>query len=151
MLANVPNTAINIGWGWGKEPSYSKNNRIGLNCIHEFSRLFHDSAAIYTFGPMRYTTVYSNYIRNGGQGYACLYPDEGSAYQTWTRNVCQGVSEWLHIWAGSIHDDRIIGNWSDTPAVTNRGANILAGNTVISNGEWPAAALQVMEAAGIVK
>jgi hypothetical protein len=59
---NIPHTAISIGWGWGKEPSYSRDNKIGWNYIHKFSRLFHDSAAIYTLGPMPNTLIHSNYI-----------------------------------------------------------------------------------------
>lgn len=149
-ISDVPNTAISVGWGWGKEPSYASDNRIDWNYINKFSRVFHDSAAIYTLGPMPHTLIYSNYVRDGGRGYGCLYPDEGSAYQTWTGNVCREVSQWLHIWSGSIHANRIVGNWSDTPVMVNNGIdNTVADNTFVSNGAWPPEALRVMDGAGI--
>ena len=98
------------------------------------------------------TIIQNNYIRDGGRGYGCLYPDEGSASQTWTGNVCEDVSQWLHIWTRSIHDNRIVGNWSDTPAMINKGVrNEIADNMIVVDAEWPALAQQVMGAAGLKK
>jgi hypothetical protein len=151
-IADIPHIAISVGWGWGKEPSYARYNEISWNYIHNFSATFRDSAAIYTLGPMKDTSVHDNYIKNGGQGYGCLYPDQGSAYQTWTRNICEHVSQWLHVWTSSIHSNRITDNWSDTPSIVNRGGdNTITNNTIIVDGLWPAGAQQVIAKAGLQK
>jgi hypothetical protein len=151
-ISDIPHIAISVGWGWGKEPSYARDNEISWNYIHHFSATFHDSAAIYTLGPMKDTSVHDNYIKDGGQGYGCLYPDQGSAYQTWTRNVCEDVNQWLHVWTSSIHGNRITDNWSDTQSVVNHGAdNTITNNTTVVDGIWPAAAQQVIAKAGLQK
>jgi Right handed beta helix region len=151
-ISEIPHIAISVGWGWGKEPSYARDNEISWNYIHNFSATFPDSAAIYTLGPMKDTSVHDNYIKDGGQGYGCLYPDQGSAYQTWTRNVCENVDQWLHVWTSSIHSNRITDNWSNTASVVNRGAdNTITNNMTIVDGIWPVAAQQVIAKAGLQK
>jgi hypothetical protein len=148
-IGPVPQSGISVGWGWGKDPSYNRGIRIGWNFIHDASQMFTDSAAIYTLGPSPDTVIHDNYISGGGRGYGCLYPDEGSAYQRWTHNVCENVREWLHIWTDSIHDNQIDDNWSDTPSMRNRGtANDVRNNTVVPDRNWPLAAQSIKTEAG---
>ena len=148
-IASVPHYGISVGWGWGKEPSYAAANQIGWNAIHDFSQAFSDSAAIYTLGPSPETVIHDNHAARGGRGYGCLYPDEGSAYQRWTHNVCEAVREWLHVWTGSIHDNRIDENWADTAASVNEGTrNDIARNWFGRADQWPAPAQAVKQRAG---
>lgn len=149
-IADIPHVAVSLGWGWGKGPSYTRENDIGWNAIHAFSSDFRDSAALYTLGPMPGTAIHDNYVRQGGRGYGCLYPDQGSAYEQWTRNVCADVAQWLHIWTDSVRDNQVVGNWSNSAGLVNRGTrNLLARNATINGESWPAAARQVMERAGV--
>jgi GH141 insertion domain len=149
-IGRVPHYGISMGWGWGKVRSYAKDNQVGWNYIHDFSGRFTDSAGIYMLGSLPGTIIHDNYIANGGRGYGCLYPDEGSAYQQWTRNVCENVREWLHIWINSIRYNKVYGNWTNTATMLNRGGpNDISGNVVISDGNWPAAARSVQSEAGV--
>jgi len=148
-IESVPHYGISIGWGWGKDPSYSRGNRIAWNYIHDFSQVFSDSAAVYTLSEAPNTLINDNYISGGGRGYGCLYPDEGSAYQHWTRNVCENVREWLHLWTTSIHDNKINGNFVDTADMEDEGRdNDISNNIIVSAGNWPSAALRIKAQAG---
>ena len=60
------------------------------------------------------------------------------------------VPQWLYIWESSIQDLSIHENYSDTYNFTEVGTNItLSNNTVVTDGNWPAAALNIMKHAGI--
>jgi hypothetical protein len=149
-ISVVPHMAVSIGWGWGKNRSYSRNNRVGWNYIHDFSRVFHDSAAIYSLGAQPGMLIHHNRIMDGGQGYGCLYPDEGTEFAQWTHNVCQDVREWLHIWTSSIRGNAVRENWTDTATMQNHGMyNDVSNNFVVSDGNWPPNALEVRDHAGI--
>ncbi len=148
-IASVPHYGISVGWGWGKEPSYAAGNRIGWNAIRDFSQAFSGSAAIYTLEPSPGTVIHDNHAARGGRGYGCLYPDEGSAHQRWTRNVCETVREWLHLWTDSIHDNRVDENWADTTAFVGEGKrNDIARNWFGRADQWPAPARAVKQQAG---
>jgi hypothetical protein len=58
-------------------------------------------------------------------------------------------SNWLNLWTPSIHDDTIQNNYSDTATFNNNGTNITFQQaTVVTGGQWPAAALAIIAAAG---
>lgn len=149
-IAGSPWNAISIGWGWGAD-SYSNLNQVTWNYIHQFSQSFPDSGAIYTLSAQPNMAINNNYMIDGGLGYGCVYPDEGSAYESWTSNVCRQVPDtWLHIWTTSIHDNTVTGNWVDTANILNNGTdNTVSNNRVITNGIWPRGAQRVMNRAGI--
>jgi hypothetical protein len=148
-LYDLPYSGIALGWGWGK-PSYARDNTVSQNYIHDFTKVLRDSAAIYTLGAQPGTAIRGNSVWQGWNAFGCLYPDEGSAGMTWTGNVCRHVPEWLHLWTRSIHDNIVEGNYADTPHGRNDGErNKVRNNALISDGNWPTEALNVMRSAGI--
>ena len=55
-------------------------------------------------GPQNGSQIHDNWVYNQHTASSgALYPDEGSAYSTWTHNVVTdiGTSEWLHLWTGA--------------------------------------------------
>src|SRR5262249_32210403 len=126
-------------------------NEVSFNRINDFSHMFSDNAGIYTLSAQPGLRVHDNYISAGNKGFGCLYPDEGSAYGTWTNNVCRSVRQWLHLWTTAIHDNTITDNYTDTPAMQNDGTNNpVTGNTVVT-GDWPEPALRIINAAGLLR
>ncbi len=148
-IYDVPHSPVAIGWGWGIA-SYAKNNAVTNNYFHDFTKVLQDSSAVYLLGPMQNTVISKNYWSNGVNKYGCIYPDQGTAYTTWSNNVCKQVHEWLHIWQSSVHDNIVQNNYYDSPGNTNNGTNnSVSGNTYVSNNVWPTAAQTIMDTAGI--
>jgi hypothetical protein len=151
QFAGSRSVPIAIGWGWGTN-SYSQNNQVTWNYISNFCQNYTDCGAIYTLSAEPGFIASNNYMTGGGEGYGCVYPDEGSANETWTSNVCNEVSStWLHIWTSSITGNSITGNWTSNGNMVDKGSNnTVSGNTVVSNGQWPSGAETVIRGAGII-
>ncbi len=114
-FANLPYSAISVGWGWGEEdagggnPSYeqpfkydtptaAKNNRIEYNHIHDAMTRTDDGAGIYTLGNQPDTVIQGNHIhdfnnptskRHWSQG---IYLDEGSGFIEIVGNLTHGIN-----------------------------------------------------------
>jgi hypothetical protein len=89
----------------------------------------------------------------GSGGGGVLYPDEGSGFMNWTANVVTHVGKavWVHIWTGSIHEQRFDGNYVDTKNALNKGVNCTVTNTTVfssSSDAMPPAAVAIVAAAG---
>jgi hypothetical protein len=149
-FAGAPWSPITIGWGWGTD-SYSKDNQVTWNHISNFCHSYKDCGAIYTLSAQPGFVASNNYMTGGGEGYGCIYPDEGSAEETWTSNVCNDVSvTWLHIWKASITGNSIADNWTSNGDMLDKGNNnTVSRNIVVSNGQWPSGAKTVISGAGI--
>ena len=60
-----------------------------------------------------------------------------------------GGSLWLNLWTPTVHDDRIVDDYTDTGNYDNNGTNItFQPSTVVPDGNWPPAAQAVIAAAG---
>lgn len=130
------------------------------NRIHDAKRFFHDGGAIYNLSASPGTLITENYIYDNHQQIA-IYLDEGSRYLTVRRNVVQDPGgEWLnintvhHAWPLRISpDNTAINNWHDSSKVggmwTNYENDLILDDHLITDGNWPPAARQVMQAAGI--
>jgi len=148
-IYNISHSPVTLGWGWGTN-SYAKNNSVSYNYLHKFTQVLEDSAGVYTLSSQPGTQIHHNHIDQAIRNFGCLYPDEGSANINWHQNVCQGVPQWLHIWTGSIHDNMVQNNYSDTANMENKGTNnTVNSNNVITGGNWPAEAQSIMAGAGI--
>jgi hypothetical protein len=147
---NTPQKGIAIGWGWG-ETSYASNNKVRYNFIHDTTTKLQDSGSVYALSPMTGHEVSFNYMLNDVHRSNCLYPDEGSAFQSWHDNVCSQVGQWLHIWIDTIHDLTVSNNCADTTTNENEGVSItMSGNTFISSGgAWPTRCQNIINGAGI--
>lgn len=149
-IYSTPQKGVAIGWGWGTD-SYARDNKIRYNYFHETTTKLQDSGAMYALSSMPNTEYSFNYVLNDVHRSNCLYPDEGSANQSWHDNVCSQVGQWLHIWIDTIHDLTVSNNCSDTTTNENAGRNItMTGNTFISSGgTWPTRCQNIINGAGI--
>lgn len=147
---NTPQKGIAIGWGWGAE-SYASDNKVRYNYIHDTTTKLQDSGAMYALSPQTGTEFAYNYADNDVHRSNCLYPDEGSAFQTWHDNACSRVGQWLHIWIDTIHNLTVSNNCADTTTNENEGVSItMSGNTFISSGSaWPTRCQAIISGAGI--
>lgn len=151
-LSNLPYTGISLGWGWSSttDSTTCRDNRVAYNLITDLSQRARDAGGIYTLGQQPGTVVEGNVIRRMKGDYACLYPDEGSAFITYRDNVCDTAPFWLHLWINTIHDIEIQNTYSNVAGKLNRGVNIHIANTVIVNGQnWPPEAGTILKQAGL--
>ncbi len=169
-IANLPYSAVSLGWGWGVA-SYAQNNLISRNHIYNYTQLLSDGGGIYTLSPQgtsaaTQSRVSNNYIHGGGNPYGALYFDEGSAWIDSRSNVMSSVPWWLLInttsTPGFILNHHINvqdnfgdgGNCQDNLEPGGVCANNAAQAVTFSNNRlgltaWPTGAKNVVGAAGI--
>jgi hypothetical protein len=113
-IADLPYSAISVGWGWGEEdagggaenyympykyatPTPAKDNRIEFNHIHAVMMDSDDGGAIYTLGNMPGSIIQGNHIHDCGHldisrgGPGGIYLDEGSGFIEITGNLVYNV------------------------------------------------------------
>jgi len=126
-IDGTPYGAIVCGWWWGNAgtpPSkVAKNNSISFNKAGNTHNVLDDGGIIYLLGEQPGTVVEGNYIYNGPR---CIYPDDGSAYLTITRNVVDNDSYkwmWLHLWTKRCHDITARDNYVKNNLLMDNGTN----------------------------
>lgn len=140
-------------------PTTNRSIVVACNRLHDIKKLFHDGGAIYNLSASPDTLVMDNYIYDI-PGRTGLYLDEGSRYITMRNNVIDGAGIWLLIntladaWPRrATTDNRIIGNWYSTAKMISPhfgyNNNQLESNVEIADHQWPAAAVAIMNNAGI--
>jgi len=156
-VSNLTYVPITVGWGWSRHECYNctnaGNNTISHNRAHDYKQTLNDGGGIYMLGPQNNSLIFENWLYDQGTpSSGALYPDEGSAYSTFRRNVVTniGSSQWLHLWNPSIHNVQVIGNFADTSVVDNQGTNCpMINNTVFKKGNPPMEAQQIMNSSGV--
>lgn len=169
-LTGMTYSGISMGWGWGSTdaggniaspgnsgqpiydtPTTNHDNTIQSNYVADYLTSMRDGAAVYTLGASPGSVIGGNYLLRGhSTNGAALYPDEGSADDTWSGNVLADSHQWLKIWTPSIHDLLVTGNFTDNPAQTVNGTRItMADNTVVDGDHWPAEACAAAAHAGL--
>lgn len=151
-ISSVPYTGISVGWGWSftTDSTTSHDNYIGNNLITDLMQRARDGGGIYTLGQQPGTVIEGNVIRRMKGDYACLYPDEGSAYILFRNNVCDSAPQWLNLWINTIHDNRILNTYTNVRKKVNNGINIQIENTVYINGQaWTPEAQAIIDSAGL--
>ncbi|RIQ36701.1 right-handed parallel beta-helix repeat-containing protein [Jiangella rhizosphaerae] len=165
-LADLPYSAISLGWGWAQPQvlagSIAGDNAIVGNSIRGAMATLKDGGAIYTLGGQPGTTIERNLVANS---VLALYLDEGSSGIDVAQNVSTG-SATLTLQQDFTNRPYPTGAFDNTvretywqgssgPAadgVVSRlnGDNTLSGNVRVPAGtEWPAAADQIAREAGI--
>ena len=170
-VAYEPYGGINLGWGWGWQSScsmqsaqglsscrhgtdYAGGNQITNNSISNVMLWLHDNAFIYVLGGQgggngTLTSVISGNYGNGAGG---VYPDEGSSWwqiQNNVWNITSGPASWTYIWTPTVNNITYGTNYSNVGGYTNNGTNVhFTQATVVSNGQWPAAAQSIIANAG---
>jgi hypothetical protein len=151
---NTPYTGISLGWGWGLSATYMQDNQVTSNDVHDYMELLGDGGALYTLGAQPHSTIADNWFHNTPmpRGYwgGALYNDNGSAGFEDAANVLSGVPRWYFINPG-CHDICVHDNFLDTTAAGNVGSSnvTVSNNTVVSSASWQAAALAIMNNAGV--
>jgi len=156
-VSELSYTPISVGWGWSRHEcaacTNAANNTVRFNRCHAYKQSLNDGGGIYMLGPQNGSLVHGNWVYDQGTpSTGALYPDEGSAYSTWSGNVVSdiGSSEWLHLWTSSIHDVSVRDNWADTSTYLNRGTNCpMTNNRVFPKQHPTAAAKAIMNFAGV--
>ncbi|SHN29872.1 right-handed parallel beta-helix repeat-containing protein [Actinacidiphila paucisporea] len=166
----TPYSGISIGWGWGWASDCTLQEKQGLpnpclhgttyagdahvvgNHVHSVMGALFDGGPIYTLGGQSAPSEFTgNVLSECIDGCNMIYHDEGSSLWETHDNVVRfgNGSLWTNLWTPSIHDDSIHDNYSDTAAYNNSGTGITFQQaTVVSDGNWPAAALAIIKAAG---
>jgi hypothetical protein len=170
--------SLGWGWGWQSDCSlqakqglsnpcrhgtnYAGGNQITGNYIHNVMGILHDGGPVYTNGgqgqgtgvasaPCRQTSVLANNVVADGNGTNnMLYQDEGSSCWNTHDNVAEfGGADWIGMWTPTINSLDIHDNYSDDANYFDNGTgDTFSQATIVTNGAWPAAAQQIMAAAG---
>ncbi|NUQ98989.1 MAG: hypothetical protein HOY79_21340 [Streptomyces sp.] len=170
-VGDEPYGGINLGWGWGWQSScsmqsaqglatcrhgtdYAGGNQILNNSISNVMQWLRDNAFIYVLGGQgggngSLTSVISG---NYGNGQGGVYPDEGSSWwqiQNNVWNITSGPAAWTYIWTPTVNNITFGTNYSNVGGYTDNGTNVhFTQATVVSNGQWPAAAQSIIANAG---
>lgn len=154
-IEGTPYGAITCGWWWGNAgipaSKVAKNNNISFNKAGNTHQVLDDGGIIYLLGEQPGTKVEENYLFNGPR---CIYPDDGSAYLTITRNVIDNNSYkwmWLHIWTSRCHDIVARDNYVINNLLMDNGTNDIVEDThsFRDTGKFSGEALKIMAKAGI--
>ena len=154
---DLPYVGITVGWGWSRHSCAACTNAgwnvVRGNRVYDYKQVMNDGGGIYMLGPQNGTVVRENWVHTQHTATSgALYPDEGSAYSSWSHNVVTdiGRSSWLWLWTASIHRVTIECNFADTHAARNDGTDCpMVNNTVFAAGQPPAEARLIMAAAGV--
>ncbi len=172
-VRDLPYTGISLGWGWGFQSPcelqakqglkacrrgtiYSGENKILGNRIHNVMNVLEDGGAIYTLGGQgdgggtTTSEVAGNWVYLAPHNNNMLYHDEGSSYWDTHDNVVSNASGfWTGMWTPTIHTIAVHDNFTDNPAVKDKGTNVtFTNNTVVTDGVWPDKAKAIMAASG---
>ncbi|MDQ1130337.1 fibronectin type III domain-containing protein [Microbacterium sp. SORGH_AS_0888] len=175
-VSNVPYDGIDTGYGWGindaggsddyldrgyynwntryTTPTTLRDNRVEGNLVHNTKARFADGGSVYNLSASPGSVVAKNYLFNiSGVG---LYLDEGSRSMTYENNVVQGgsfVFTNAYSLRNNTSDNVIQNNWYNSGGVSAPNAaahnNTLVNNVKVDGAAWPAAAIDVICAAGV--
>jgi hypothetical protein len=154
-IEGTPYGAITCGWWWGNSgipaSKVAKNNSVSFNRAGNTHQVLDDGGIIYLLGEQPGTKVEGNYLFNGPR---CIYPDDGSAYLTITRNVVNNNSYkwmWLHLWTERCHDIVARDNYVINNLLMDNGTNnkIEKPHSFRDKAEFSGEALKIMAKAGI--
>jgi hypothetical protein len=177
-IGHAPYSGMSLGWGWGYASpcsmqaaqglstcehgtNYAGGNYITDNYIHDVMNTLFDGGPIYTNGGQAGDVVNGsivdsvlagNYVSIGNHDDNMLYQDEGSSYWHTYDNVVNFAAggNWIGMWTPTINNITIgPDDYSSTTNVNNNGTDIsYTTPTIVTNGDWPAGAQAIMNAAG---
>ncbi|MBP1993663.1 discoidin domain-containing protein [Paenibacillus eucommiae] len=160
-IADLPYTAITMGWGWGDRdfadkpdriskaedrwrilynvPSSSKNNVISHNHIHNIMSYLKDGGGIYNLGAQPGGVIEGNYVHGVNNEYGAIYLDSGSRYLTVANNI---LHSYVRNFIISFYDNDVEFNyWNADNGYWWEKTGLVANNYKIGNGNVPASIL----------
>ncbi len=163
----LPYTGISLGWSWLKETTPHRECEICYNKIHDVCLTNPDGGAVYNLGTVSGSgsRIHHNYTFNVGSpnGWAprCpmagLYCDGPGATNVLLdsnviRNCSSAFQNGSHVEKPNLRYENNFWQcekeWYDNGALDGCGA-IVKGNVRVTNDNWPAEAILIMEKAGI--
>jgi hypothetical protein len=171
--------SIGWGWGWASDCTlqakqglsqpcrhgtiYAGGNQVTDNYVHNVMGVLHDGGPVYTNGgqgggtgvpsqPCTSLSTFSgNVLADGNDTNNMLYHDEGSSCWNSFDNVTEfGGQDWTGEWTPTINTIDIHDNYSDNPNYFDNGTNMtFTQATIVTDGNWPAAAKAIMAVAGL--
>lgn len=158
-ISNIPQTGIHFGWGQGGTNAVSvysvaRSNRISSNYVHNTVAELDDSSPIYVCGAQdsvnNFSRIDSNHcISSRDNG---LYFDGGSCWWKADNNVIQDATNVVINLNRDkyIRDIAVTNTYAEKNYYWNYGLRTtIQSMKVTSNGIWPAAALALMDSAGL--
>ncbi len=175
-VSDMPYSGINIGFGWGandqggspeylnrglydfqpiyQTPTTLTDVHVTGNHVRNVVEVLWDAGCIYSLSAHPNSSITENYCETSGQ--LGLYFDEGSRYFTASRNVFRNTAgQWAHAnnqnsnLTGNV---TLTGNYTTNPAITGlvdgQRGNVVRDNVTFNAGSIPAAAAQIIDAAG---
>lgn len=162
-IYNTSYSALHIGWGWNNYADRTvalKNISVKYNYLHDIMvSTIQDGGAVYTLGKnMGGCVTAYNYIKNQYQKASCLYNDEGTNDWVTHHNVVDNsmVTTWTPRWM-HWHKDTIVrchmyDNYADSDVdYRNSPTSVMERLTIVSDGNWPESAQNIMQHAGTGK
>ena len=150
-IKDVPYTGISVGWGWGASATDCRDILVTHNRIENVTHKTEDGAHIYTLSRMANTHISNNYLIDAGDYRGGIYLDEGSAAITMENNVITQSQAMIYARTGvNISDCVATNNYTDTTSDhCDDSVCEESGTVVVTDGNWPAAAQAIMNAAGV--
>lgn len=167
QISDTPYSGISLGWGWGWDSvkggsrhgtNYARENAITNNDISNVMKVLNDGGPIYVLGGQGDGSVKSVMSGNvlskttpAQSAAQALYPDEGSSWWEIFDNVVSQVSQnWNMEWTSTVHDINVRNNFTDVAREQNNGTNVtVTGTTLVTDGNWPTKARQLVARAGL--
>jgi hypothetical protein len=168
VIQNTPYNGLSMGWGWhnfngasdsvfpGRPTTVAGNNTVSYNDFFNMVQTLTDTGAIYTLGAQPNTKMTNNYINgipNHGKSEG-IHLDEGSAFITINNSVIN-VSPGTLAYSGNNCCQQTNLTITNTYATNGSIYTPIANNSVenapmvYANANWPAAALSIIQSAGL--
>ncbi|MBQ4518778.1 MAG: right-handed parallel beta-helix repeat-containing protein [Clostridia bacterium] len=158
-IFDVPYSGMHIGWGWDSyEKTSVKNLDISYNYIHDYMHTCADGGAVYFLGATgasaeNMNEVYQNHFKNAGSGTeGVMYCDSGSNYYRLSENVIDNhESVWNGYYGLGSSYNEFVDNYTTSEMfnLVSENSATPVGTKVYANGNWPQAARNIINDAGL--
>lgn len=150
-ISHCAYTGISAGWGWKvRDVDDMVNIEIAYNKIFDVNKTNKDGAHIYTLGAINNSSIHDNYLVKSGDWRGGIYCDAGSKNFSVYNNVVRECEYWVFIQKDAESNVAVYDNYHDTERGVLEGDELSIGeNHLISDGDMPYQARQIIENAGI--
>lgn len=163
QIQNTKYSGVSLGWGWNNfaeettptnPTTVARNNKFNYNRVYNVMTELHDGGAFYTLGSQPNSEASGNYVKAPSIHFQGVYhPDEGTAWYTGNDLVFEIVPGQdnfeLNTWRDK-HDNHYSNIYTTSSAYQIGAPNSTITNLrVYPSAEWPQAALDIIELAGL--
>ncbi len=150
-IKDIPYTGISIGWGWGADVSDCRDISVTHNRIENVTHQREDGAHIYTLSRMVNTNISNNYLIDAGDYRGGIYLDQGSDSITMENNVVTDSAAMIYARTDvDIQNCVARNNYTDTTSdYCDDSVCSETGTVRVTDGNWPSAAVAIMNEAGV--